>query len=102
MNNTKDLISLKSSRPDAYSALATLASGVKYFSVKFNAERRLALVHTYAMLKITLLKQNTFKHNFLNKNYLNLHDRTEGSLAWKCLTSRQLRKFEAKKAAKVA
>lgn len=102
MNSTKDLLSLKATRPDAYTALQTLASSIKYFSLNFNNERRIAILHAYSVLKITLLKQNCHKYNFLNRSYLDLHNRSEGSLSWKCLSLRQLRKFEAKKAAKVA
>lgn len=102
MNNTKDLLALKSTRPDAYETLRVISGSMKYFSPKYNSERRIAMMHTYGVLKIALLQQGLHRGNFLNANYLNLYNRKQDSLAWKCLTRRQIRKWEAKKAAKVA
>ena len=98
MNNTQFLINLKSSRPDAYTTLRTLASSFQCYSV-WNTERRASILHTYAMMKISLLTQSTYKYNFLNRNYINLHNRTVNGLAFKCLTKRQLRKWEKKQVA---
>jgi hypothetical protein len=100
MNNTKDLLTIKSSRPDAYKTLATLAGSMKYLSVKYNTERRLTMIHTYGIMKIALLKQSMHKGNFLNNNYLDImHPLRTKECLHKYLTQRDLRRW--KKANKV-
>jgi hypothetical protein len=96
MNTTKDLASLKSSRPDVYKALSMIARSLQCFH---GEDRRALMISTYANLKTVLLHQQSHLFTFLNRTYLDIHDRSDKSLAFKLMSKRQERKWKAKQQA---
>ena len=99
MNSVAQLVALRASRPDAYTALLAAASINFTFSIPSKGMSYMGL-YAYSTAKRKLLKQ--FRPDFLNRTYLDIFAplRSKDSTAFNYLTQRELRRW--KKANKVA
>jgi hypothetical protein len=93
---TNEFKTLRSTRPDAYQALSTLAAGWKFWH-RSQAAHRVQILHLFKMLKMSILKVQ--HHGASEKSYAK-HDRSENSIHFKhLLTPRQKLQWKAKQAA---
>jgi hypothetical protein len=96
--STQDLRNLKSTDRSAYKALACMAKSFSFWGGEYkNEECRRMTFHSYNMLKMSMLgiMRPYFDRTFL----IGCSDMSKDGLAFKCLTRRQLRKWEKKQVA---
>jgi hypothetical protein len=95
--STQDLINLKSTDRSAYRALSCMARSFTFWGEYNNKERRSIAFHSYNMLKMSMLG---IMRPYFDKPFLiGCSDMSKKGLAFKCLTRRELRKWEKKQVA---